>query len=430
MRQIDKYLADFIKFFLKYKTIRVYTGFSLLGSISLSFYGALYPLFLEHNGIDYYEMGIIFAIMPISMFLFEIPTGILGDIIGRKNCLVLNAGISFVSKLLLVLFPQFVIIILCEILSAISLTFATGNLQAWLIDNSKKDGLDKPMIFYTSTLQTLSIIGISVGLFLAGLLGTFNLIYPMIVGTILSFFTFCYTILFLFDNYEKKHVKSFIDLLKKMKSQFIYSVIFTKRNTPTLYVFIIAFFVGFGTVSPFMSHWQQYFSTEFHYSPYNIGILSSSMTVLSFFILLLLPFFANKLKEEILLSIVVAFSGFFLITLSIFKNYYYNAILFLLAFLFHKTIYSISASIINREVDSDNRATILSTFSQCFTLGTFSGSLFCGFLCKFLSLKNIWIFCSISFLIGAVIAIIVLLKAKINSHIRFVTRKVHQDCFK
>ena len=54
--------------------------------VSLSFSRAIFMLFLKDLGFTTAQMGLLESILFVATFVMEIPTGILGDRIGRGLC--------------------------------------------------------------------------------------------------------------------------------------------------------------------------------------------------------------------------------------------------------------------------------------------------------------------------------------------------------
>src|SRR5437016_4121451 len=66
------------------RIIRTYYILTALHWVSISFVMATYATFLRGKGLDFFEMNMVNMSFFVSMFVFEIPTGALADVFGRR----------------------------------------------------------------------------------------------------------------------------------------------------------------------------------------------------------------------------------------------------------------------------------------------------------------------------------------------------------
>ena len=72
------------------RTERTYYVVIALWNLPGWFMHPVYPLFLQSRGLDLFEVGLVFAIFQFSTFLFEVPTGAVADLYGRKASFLLS----------------------------------------------------------------------------------------------------------------------------------------------------------------------------------------------------------------------------------------------------------------------------------------------------------------------------------------------------
>ena len=73
--------------------------------LSIGLYDLLLPLFLDHMGMSYGKMGIIFSFSAIFLFFIRIYAGHISDIIGRKHIFSLSLFLSSVANFFTPFFP-------------------------------------------------------------------------------------------------------------------------------------------------------------------------------------------------------------------------------------------------------------------------------------------------------------------------------------
>lgn len=126
--------------------IRVYLVSSGLFTLATSLIWGVNTLFLLDAGLDIFEVMVVNAAFSAGQVLFEVPTGVVADTIGRKVSFLLGIVILFVSTLLYVTAWQYSWNIWgffgASLLLGLGYTFQTGAVDAWLVDALEYTGFD------------------------------------------------------------------------------------------------------------------------------------------------------------------------------------------------------------------------------------------------------------------------------------------------
>lgn len=95
-------------------------------------------LFYGYKGVNMGDFFLIQGIAALAIFVLEVPTGYLGDIFSRKNTLLLGF-ISWIAGHLIWIFGSgFWLILVGELIFAVSISFISGTLEAYFYDLLKK----------------------------------------------------------------------------------------------------------------------------------------------------------------------------------------------------------------------------------------------------------------------------------------------------
>ena len=126
------------------RTERTYYVVVALWNLPGWFMHPVYPIFLQSRGLDLFEVGLILAIFQFGTFLFEVPTGAVADLYGRKasfllSCLVRMAAFSMYSVA-----EGFTACAVAEIVDAFGVTLASGAIDAWAVDGVRAEGDHRP----------------------------------------------------------------------------------------------------------------------------------------------------------------------------------------------------------------------------------------------------------------------------------------------
>jgi MFS family permease len=117
---------------------RVYLGLTFLSTLAASFIWGINTLFLLDAGLNNTEAFAANAFFTLGQVIFEIPTGVVADIWGRRTSYLLGALTLLVSTLLYYLMWKLKAPFWGWALSSVSIglgfTFFSGATEAWLVD--------------------------------------------------------------------------------------------------------------------------------------------------------------------------------------------------------------------------------------------------------------------------------------------------------
>jgi MFS family permease len=125
---------------------RTYLLLMLGNTLAASFIWGINTIFLLDAGLNNLEAFAANAFFTAGMVLFEVPTGIVADTIGRRTSYLLGTVTLSVSTLLYVMlwqlespFWQWAVV---SILLGLGFTFFSGAVEAWLVDALDATGFD------------------------------------------------------------------------------------------------------------------------------------------------------------------------------------------------------------------------------------------------------------------------------------------------
>ncbi len=172
------------------RIIRTYYGIAATTTLAQALIWGVNTLFLLSVGFDIFEVMLINAAYTVAQVVFEVPTGVVADTVGRRVSYLLAVGTILVSTLLYVgfgiagygLWP----FAAASALLGIGYTFYTGAVDAWMVDALQSVGYEGRLepIFarYGITFGIFMLIGTTLG----GVLGQVDLWIPYVArGVIL-----------------------------------------------------------------------------------------------------------------------------------------------------------------------------------------------------------------------------------------------------
>jgi len=170
------------------RIIRTYLGVAATTTLAQSLIWGVNTLFLLSVGLDIFQVMLVNAAYTVAQVIFEVPTGVVADTIGRRVSYLLAVGVILVSTLLYVgfglagygLWP----FAAASALLGVGYTFYTGAVDAWMVDALHSVGYEGRLepIFarYGITFGIFMLIGTTLG----GLLGQVDLWIPYVARAV------------------------------------------------------------------------------------------------------------------------------------------------------------------------------------------------------------------------------------------------------
>ncbi len=160
---------------------RCYWPLFFLNYFSMGVMVPVLSLALLDKGLDLTSLALIFGLYSLTVLILEIPSGVLADVIGRKRVFLLSnvfyitsaAGLLFVRGVA----PMIPVIVLWGAGKA----FASGSMDALIIDGYIGQNGAQSMPVVTSRLALLETAGLSAGAILGGFLpGLTGDLFPLL----------------------------------------------------------------------------------------------------------------------------------------------------------------------------------------------------------------------------------------------------------
>src|SRR5512139_3050108 len=164
--KLKKLNARFVYLFIEFSA----SAFFSLMFVTTSLYEATVA------GLTPVQLILVGTALEVSVFLFEVPTGIVADVYSRRLSIIIGVmitGVAFIAEGSL---PTFAAIALCEALWGFGYTFTSGATSAWMVDEvgeARSGGL------FLRAAQIENAAGIA-GIILAIALGGLDIRLPIL----------------------------------------------------------------------------------------------------------------------------------------------------------------------------------------------------------------------------------------------------------
>ena len=148
------------------------------------FHYPVYTFFLLFNGLSFTQIGLIASIQSIVVVTSEIPTGYIGDRIGRRNSLAVGAFILLVSNASYLVATDFVGFAFTFISLSFGGTFISGSGSAWLYDTLQEHDIEDEFTRISGRGRAIGLYVGAAGCVIGAALYTVNRFYPFVAGIV------------------------------------------------------------------------------------------------------------------------------------------------------------------------------------------------------------------------------------------------------
>ncbi len=148
------------------------------------FFLPILALYFEDTLFSATNVALIFSIEAFAVVLFEVPTGAIADLFGRKMTIVLDHVITLCAIGLLFIGGSLWIFIIYAIIHAFAMSLASGSEDALIYDTLQEHGKEQYYKRAIGIYYALWPLGASVGAIIGGYLATISLEHTILFSFI------------------------------------------------------------------------------------------------------------------------------------------------------------------------------------------------------------------------------------------------------
>lgn len=152
-------------FIIKRQICRIY-AITALGS--LQFAGACWAALLAARGFSLTQIGWAEAVFHLTSLLFEVPSGVIADVFGRKRCMIASQCMSAMASVAMMLSGSIGGVCVAMVLSAVGYNFASGAREALAYESLKQCGRQDAYEGFAVNDTTIWRIGTALATLCAG----------------------------------------------------------------------------------------------------------------------------------------------------------------------------------------------------------------------------------------------------------------------
>lgn len=363
------------------------------------FMPAFMVLYFNGIGISLFQIGILMGVANLTSLLFEIPTGAIADLYGRKFSVLLGYLLQAIGFMSLFFIQDYYIIIGAFALLGLASTFSSGAKEAWVIDLIKSSRKDFQKGYFVK-MQAID----SGALILSGIIGAYAVklfgLSIIWIATGISFFATFAIGLCAHERFTRRRTAD--SSVQRITKQGWKAILYSKNHSVLFSFLMAAAFLILASNLQGQIAWLPFFQ-ELGLRQYAFGYLWSFMAVMG----VIAPLLASRLLKNsnergFILTCIVSL---LLVTLLIlFAHTILFAIILLLAStLFWGMRFTAERIYFHRFIPSKLRASVGSLESMVLSILAIAGAPLAGWLVDNIGSRYTLISSSVILLIAAFI---------------------------
>lgn len=376
--------------------------YSLIFFLNSYINGLMVPilsLLLMDKGASLSNLSLIIGMYAVTVVVFELPTGIMADMVGRKKTFCISLVVSLISSLFFLFGDGIVAICIGIFMQGLTRAISSGSFEALFIDSYTdlfgKDALHK----VTTRISVLDALGLSAGALTGGLFPEISKNYFTLLGTydlnIIIKILLTLTVLLLAFIFIKEITKIETEKRISLKQHVKSSSAFILKNRTIICIFISVFSTGF-LLYALEVYWQPHFISLMDDEGYItlLGVMAFLYLAAATAGHIVSGVLIKKVNTKKMYLILRVFLSLSLIIMALQLNIASFIVLYTLVYLIFGMASIPEGVILNEEVPNKIRASVLSVNSLILQIGGLTGSIVNSIIIKHTSIPAVWIISS------------------------------------
>lgn len=337
---------------------------------------AIWVLYLGSKGLNLIEIGLLESIFHITGLIFEIPTGVLADLLGRKKVIIIGRVGYLLSCIIMLFADSFLGFALGFIVQAICYNLNSGSEEALVYDSLKEINEEDKYTKICGKINLIIEIAQALAVFIGGLLSEKNFSLSYVAAVLIGL-----TSLVIAFNFKETTLVEKNEVNIKRHFKLCFSILKENKDLVKLLLYFPLVFAFSATV---YFYGQRYFS-DLGLSKISIAIIFLINGIMSSVGSILSERFEKRFKGN-KYAVIPIIVGVFMVIFS-FSSGVFSVGVFWIIGLLTAALYPISSNKINLLIPSEQRATIISIDSMMYSVAMIIIFPLAGYIGEQFSLK-------------------------------------------
>ncbi|NVM36156.1 MAG: MFS transporter [Candidatus Lokiarchaeota archaeon] len=376
----------------KSNIIKIYIFSFILGIHTVR---AVYiPFMMDWGGLSFFQIMILQSYFTAMIVILEIPSGAIADFLGRKPALALSAFSVACAALTYSIIPHFFLFMLAETLWAFGAALMSGTSDAFVYFSLKSSGEEKNLSTILGRSRTVNLIALTISAPIGSIIAHF-ISLPFTMTSLAFIYIGAFVVALTFkepkfanNNYKQEsYWKIIISGFKELKKNKVLRILALD-------------WIPINTLIFFLFWTYQVYLTAINIPIFIFGFILLVMNIVNALFSMIIPFLLKKSSNKKLFLILInLINGVAYISLGLTNIFPLGIAIILTIVAFGYTRYFIFVDGVNLQIESENRATVLSTINMF-------GSLIRAIIYPFVGLLVEWSVFAVFIIIGVLILIL------------------------
>lgn len=349
---------------------------------------SIWVLYMVFKGMSLWQIGIVEGVYHLTSLLFEVPTGALADLLGRKKVILVGRICSALSSLLCLFGHSMWHFAIAFAISAIGQNLNSGSEEALVYDSMKQSGQENKYLKVNSRLNVIIEIAQGIATVLGGVIAEYSFAWCYIISVVIALIALLPALLFVEP-----------DIMREPKEDSLKNTVVrtSKKKIPVVSIVREHFKISFAIIRSdsglrrillyypmvFTFHTIVFFYGQEFFSTLGMNKIEISMIMLFASIISILGAISSE-KFLFLFGHNAKYVASTLMGIGIIVLSRYSLIVSILAFAIinyaNAVLYPIQSLAVNELIPSKQRATIISVNSMMFSILMVVLFPICGFI--------------------------------------------------
>ncbi|WP_082235321.1 MFS transporter [Halobacillus massiliensis] len=234
----------------------------------LFFDRALWVIYLGDKGMGFGQIGILEALLHLAIVLFEVPTGMVADLYGRKISLVIGNIFSLLYGLFMLVSGTFSMFTLAFLSMGLMVTFHSGAEQAFAYDTLKNNKREQDYTRVVGSMTAIALLSLSLAKFLGGFMADIS--WELVYGSMIFTHLLAVVPLIFLKEPEREKTEA---ISGRWYNQWVHQFklgLNVWKNNPVIHQPVLLFILASAVMVIIVFYGQEYF-IQLGYSPVVVG---------------------------------------------------------------------------------------------------------------------------------------------------------------
>jgi MFS family permease len=258
--------------------IRRYYAVWLMYSFAGGFLFGVYPIFLKSRGLTQFQINSVLATYFVVLFFTDVPTGAFADALGRRRSFVAGTLLRVTAFIVYFFAHHYYVFLIAESIDGIGTTFCNGAIDAWGVDALDEAGYEDLKDRLFSRISQISNAAFMGSAMLGAYAADANIAWPWLMGAA-GFSLSCVVGATLMRGEKPRNAHLELRSMPVQIARQVRSGIRLGLDAETVLKLSLAGAITFAAWAPYWLEWPIMFNERFSVGIWIIGWIYSGLTI-------------------------------------------------------------------------------------------------------------------------------------------------------